>query len=439
MRKGFIYNQNNCVNCGACSAACILENGWTIRPRSVITFNSDVNLSLPVINLSLACNHCETAACLEGCPTSAFSRDSTTGSIILNEEKCIGCKYCLWNCPYDAPKYDREKRVIGKCNLCYTGLIEGKMPACSTGCPTGALNFGEIPDQYEKVSLSWFPDKDMNPSISFVGSHTSTPVRIIPDKIFDQDYNKSIQKKLNIDGEWSLVIFSFLTTISVAIVLSSLIKGNFPDKFLFLSILLFAFVFSLFHLGKKIRAWRSLTNIRKSPLSREIAMLLIFSGLSVSALFSEQPDLLIASSIAGLILLILVDAVYINADKRMFLFLHNGQTFLSVLIIGSYLAGSVIPFIFISIFKVISSVYSLSLQKDDTVSFVIRFFRLAILLVTMASISLKIFYFDPVMLTIFLSGELLDRIFFYIDFSPISINKSITIELKAVINEKKRS
>jgi len=131
MRRGFIYNQNKCVGCNACRVACVLENGWNVTPRMVYTFNNEINTGIPLVNLSLACNHCEEPVCLEGCPSNAYFRDETTGAIVINDNKCIGCKYCKWNCPFDAPKFDQGKKVIGKCNLCYTGLIEGRMPACT--------------------------------------------------------------------------------------------------------------------------------------------------------------------------------------------------------------------------------------------------------------------------------------------------------------------
>ena len=83
MRKGFIFNHVKCVNCGACSAACILENSWTVTPRMVYTYNSEAISSLPLVNISLACNHCENAACLEGCPSGSYYREPSTGAIVI--------------------------------------------------------------------------------------------------------------------------------------------------------------------------------------------------------------------------------------------------------------------------------------------------------------------------------------------------------------------
>src|SRR5664279_1555157 len=190
MRIGFIFDYNMCVNCKACSASCILENGWKVHPRNIYSYNSEAEYLLPVINISIACNHCETAACMQGCPTSAYSRDSITGAIILDEKKCIGCRYCQWNCPYDAPKYDVEKRTITKCNLCYTGFADGRQPACSTACPTGALRFDQLSDPDPDKRYIWFPDKKLNPAIEFTGRADNSPLRIVPDHRFSETNNK---------------------------------------------------------------------------------------------------------------------------------------------------------------------------------------------------------------------------------------------------------
>ncbi len=160
MRKGFIFNYFNCVNCGACSAACIIENGWPVSRREIFTYNSEVISVAPVINISLACNHCEIPVCLKGCPSDAYHMDHVTGSVIIDDEKCIGCRYCQWNCPYNAPIYDVNEKVIMKCNLCHKGLIEGRLPACAAACPTGALNYDILPDQISNNILQWFPEKE---------------------------------------------------------------------------------------------------------------------------------------------------------------------------------------------------------------------------------------------------------------------------------------
>jgi anaerobic dimethyl sulfoxide reductase subunit B (iron-sulfur subunit) len=436
MRNGFIFNENCCVGCQSCVASCILENGWSVQPRNVYTFNFYAYPCLPLTNLSLACNHCEKPACLDGCPARAFFREPGTGAILIDEKKCIGCNYCKWKCPYDAPKYDYAKRVIVKCNLCYTGLTEGRIPACASACPTGALGYGEIPEKVDNKNLSWFPDTKMNPAIKLQTNRRPVTLRIIPESGFDSIETEEKDKK-NIAGEWSLIVFSFLITVSVALLISSLMNGMPIDKVLFLALVISAGCLSLFHLGKIFRAWRSVTNIKRSPLSREIAVYLAYLVISAAALFSGYSLLILTASLTGLLLLIVIDNVYTSSDNRRNLILHSGQTFMTGLLIASFLSGMIYPFIFIAIIKLISTIYTITENNAVTAPFWIRFFRIALLIFAGVSLVTGISYPEPVIIAIFLMGEFIDRVLYYYDFNPLNINTLITEQINSAINEKK--
>jgi Fe-S-cluster-containing dehydrogenase component/DMSO reductase anchor subunit len=438
MRKGFIFDHNKCVNCNACRATCILENGWKVHPRNVYTFNSEAEYLLPVINLSLACNHCEKALCMSGCPASAISRDMATNAIIVDETKCIGCKYCQWNCPYDAPKYDLEKRTIAKCNLCYTGLANGLQPACSSACPTGALRFDKLSEKEYGISYSWFPDKKLKPAIEFTASIKNTPARIIPEKRFKETVPIPEKALKKINEELSLIIFSFLAAISVSILIFSFVKGIYPAHNIFIPVLLLTGFISMFHLGKKLRSWRSIVNFRNSPLSREITALILYSVIALTMSIVHIPGLLIASTISGLILLFLIDNVYYYADKRESVVLHSGQTFITALLIGSFLSGMVLPFVFIALIKLIAAVYNLLKNRNKQTLFELRFIRIAFLIVPGISLISHISYPELPVILMFLTGEFLDRILFYIDFNPMNINQIIEEQLNKELNEKKR-
>jgi Fe-S-cluster-containing dehydrogenase component/DMSO reductase anchor subunit len=441
MRKGFIFNHNKCVNCNSCTAACILENAWTIHPRDIYTYNADAEVVLPVINLSLACNHCESAVCMSGCPASAFSRETNTGAIIIDEKKCIGCRYCQWNCPYDAPKYDHKKNTITKCNLCYSGMIEGREPACSNACPTGALKFGELSGRTQD-GYSWFPEKGLNPAIEFSGQINNTPLNVIPSSggsgEKSNQYQIQSKKRKTISGEVSLIIFSFLATISVSVLVSSLLKGVFPDKWIFISLLVCTGLVSFFHLGKMFRSWRALANLKSSPLSREIAALIFYSVVSALAVFLNLPALLIVSSVSGLILLLLIDSVYIFSDKTSSVVLHTGQTFISALLIISFLSGMVLPFVFIALLKLGIWFYNQMFKRFINPDFTLRFLRIVFLILPGLNLILHSAYSDNFIIIIFLSGELIDRIMFYKDFSPLNINSLINKQFKIERDEKKR-
>ena len=414
MRKGFIFNHNKCVNCNACNAACTLENGWKVHPRNIFTYNSDAEIILPVINLSLACNHCESAICMQGCPTSALSRNAVTGAIIIDEFKCIGCKYCQWNCPYDAPKFDSESKTVVKCNLCYSELIAGGQPACSSSCPTGALSFGQLSESSSSTSFNWFPDKKLNPAIEFTHGLNKSPLKIIPENTFAQIESKSENTKKSINSEISLLLFSYLSTFSVATLISSFLKGKFTDKMIFIPVLILAGLISLFHLGRKARSWRSVSNFRTSPLSREIIFFIAYAVFSTITTFQHIPVLIIVSSFTGLIFLAMIDSVYLFSDRRKSIMFHSGQTFVSALLMVSFFSGIILPFIFIALIKLISSTYSL-LSKPGGNVFNLRFIRIAFLFIPAMSLISSNFHNDIFIIVIFMVGEFFDRILFYID------------------------
>ncbi len=151
------------------------------------------------------------------------------------------------------------------------------MPACSVACPTGALKFGELEEQDVKKIPEWFPDSNLKPSIVFIGEQKFMPLSIIPVKSVETEPGLPEKELISksIASELSLVVFSFFTTLSVSVLISSFVRGIFPKAYLFISLILAAGIISFFHLGRPLRAWRVIFNVKKSPLSREI----IFFGL----------------------------------------------------------------------------------------------------------------------------------------------------------------
>jgi anaerobic dimethyl sulfoxide reductase subunit B (iron-sulfur subunit) len=424
MAKGFIFNHNLCVGCRACNAACILENRWAFAPRVIYTSNSSALPFLPVINISLACNHCKKAVCLEGCPASAYFREPSTGAVIIDDSKCIGCRYCQWSCPYDAPKYLVQQGVIGKCNFCNARLQEAISPACTSACPTGALAYGDISQISAHKPVNWFPEKSLEPALELRGREP-VPLRIFPSGRFDGEADKNSNGRADISTEWSLIAFSFLTILSVANNISALISGTFPVRFQFFSIILLAGLFSLFHLGKKERAWRAISNVKSSPLSREIVLFLLYSLTGAAAVILQIPLLLILSSVTGLALLLAIDNIYIFTDNRKAVYLHSGQAFLTGLLIVSFITGMKMPFAFIAAVKLTASLFNMNINRNEKTKYSLRFIRSALLVITGTSLIANISYPETPVLLLFLAGELLDRMLFYIDFNPLNIKSLI--------------
>lgn len=425
MRNGFIYNHNFCVGCKACSAACMLENQWEFRARNIYTHNQGSFLPEPVINLSSACNHCEDPLCLKGCPSLAYFREPLSGAVIIDPDKCIGCRYCIWNCPYDAPKFNGEKGLIEKCHFCYHRLKEGTVPACSSACPTGALSFGEIQETISNAGYDWMPERKLNPALQLTGSKENKFLKIIPEMTSEEAVNITHSERKNITAEVSLIFFTFLTSLSVAFKLAGFDKASGAERFIPVSMIIIAGLFSVFHLGSKVKAWRSVINIARSPLSREIFIFLVYGILltiSLAVKSSLLEGLIIGS---GILLLIAIDSVYTWKSSDLLVIFHSGQAFLTGLLAASFLINAVAPFIFIASIKLIFNFILLLKERRDNLIFVFRFTRAALLMIVCVVIAAGKGEIYVTGYVLFFTGELADRILFYIDFNPISVKNTI--------------
>lgn len=123
-----------CTGCRCCEMACSLYNVNQCNPekariRVIRSENDGLIFTIPVV-----CQQCERAPCLEFCPTKAMSRDLDTGAIVVDENRCIGCKRCAFVCPFGIPFIDEYRGVSVKCNLC-----EGSLK-CVEICPKDALS-----------------------------------------------------------------------------------------------------------------------------------------------------------------------------------------------------------------------------------------------------------------------------------------------------------
>ncbi|MBV8209735.1 MAG: 4Fe-4S dicluster domain-containing protein [Burkholderiaceae bacterium] len=97
------------------------------------------------------CNHCTHPACVQVCPTGA-SYKTADGVVLIDQEYCIGCQYCVQACPYGARFFDPVKGVSEKCTWCYHRITRGLQPACVEVCPVGARVFGDRNDKDSVVS-----------------------------------------------------------------------------------------------------------------------------------------------------------------------------------------------------------------------------------------------------------------------------------------------
>lgn len=139
---GFMYNQQLCIGCHSCADACEKANDWEKGTQWRRVLQTETKKAKEYLTIS--CNHCEKPACVSVCPVRAYSIREKDGIVVHDREKCIGCKYCLYACPYHAPQYSKDTGRVTKCHFCFEQLDQGEKPACVSVCPREALTCGNL-------------------------------------------------------------------------------------------------------------------------------------------------------------------------------------------------------------------------------------------------------------------------------------------------------
>ncbi len=168
-RLGMVIDLRRCIGCNACTIACKQEHGTPedvhfarVVTREVGAYPATRRTFLPVL-----CNHCADAPCVEVCPSGA-SYIRLDGIVLVDREKCIGCRACAVACPYmnrhflergllrhgysgdglsvlEAVKFaEFEEGTMIKCTLCAHRVDQGLEPACVVTCPTECRFFGDL-------------------------------------------------------------------------------------------------------------------------------------------------------------------------------------------------------------------------------------------------------------------------------------------------------
>lgn len=168
----FYLDTTRCTGCKTCELACkdFSDLDQNTAYRKVFDYeggfwtqNDDGTCATTafVYHISMSCNHCEHPACTAVCPTGAMHKDSETGLVSVDADKCIGCGYCHMACPYNAPKVDHELGHSVKCDGCAERVAQGKNPICVDACPLRALEFGTVEEMSrlgERANIAPLPE-----------------------------------------------------------------------------------------------------------------------------------------------------------------------------------------------------------------------------------------------------------------------------------------
>ncbi|MFU8818487.1 MAG: 4Fe-4S dicluster domain-containing protein [Desulfurivibrio sp.] len=181
-RWGFVVDTTKCVGCGLCVKACKLENNtpyesnvartwverYVQRKSGRVTIDSpgqarggfitNTPLGKPIADEEISkgyfvpklCNHCDKPSCVSVCPAGATYKTSD-GVVLVDRSWCIGCGFCITNCPYGARYFHPVWEVIDKCTFCYHRITKGMNSACVDACAFGARKIGMLNDPDSEV------------------------------------------------------------------------------------------------------------------------------------------------------------------------------------------------------------------------------------------------------------------------------------------------
>ena len=178
---GMVIDVNRCVACSTCVVGCKVENNlpkdmWWNKVINEGGENPDSPAGtyggeMSMHSYTLACQHCDDPACVAVCPAGATYKDTETGIVLQEADKCIGCGLCLEACPYDVRKLQEDEPVYysdfgfgaanvpqhvagtaEKCTFCYHRVKDGDVPFCVEVCPGRARIFGDLDDPNSDIA-----------------------------------------------------------------------------------------------------------------------------------------------------------------------------------------------------------------------------------------------------------------------------------------------
>jgi formate dehydrogenase iron-sulfur subunit len=357
----FEVDLDACTGCKACVVACHNLNGLDTNElwRTVGLVHGGTAKAPVQQTITSSCHHCVEPACMLGCPTKAYEKDPVTGIVKHLDDQCFGCQYCTLMCPYDAPKYNAERGIVRKCDMCSDRLSHGEAPACVQACPNGAIAI-RIVDHESVVASSdvgMFVPGAPDPEHTLPTTQYKTQ-RALPSNLRPADFYHTSAEH----SHPPLVIMLTLTQLSVGAFavafaaerLSAAPVGSLLTQTLYACALaIVALGASVFHLGRPLLAYRAVLGLRTSWLSREAVVFGLFAQLAVAygaliaapllppfpgreLLLSLAPGVRIGAVLSGLLGVFCSVMVYVVTRREQWSFAQTGVKFFSTtLLLGS--------------------------------------------------------------------------------------------------------
>lgn len=443
MQKSFIFDLNKCTGCEACRIACEIEN--QLEPdviwREIFTFNEPHYPDIPVFHYSLACNHCVDAPCMKYCPALAITKDAETGAVLIDADRCIGCKYCSWVCPYDALKFNTTTNVMEKCTFCSQRLTDSREPACVTGCPTGALKCGEYEKSNGEKASPGFPSTGIKPAIEIKPLRKGNEYPEIT-AVRKYDYvpktssvnSSNSANKISLKSELPLVFFTLLAAILVPFFSASVLSAVTVHSLLFLMSGIIGLGLSTLHLGKKSRAPMAVLNWKNSWISRELIFFSLFIAIGTIYLLFDSSSEIIGwtAVIIGSAALISMDKIYQIDGRLGWTKPHSAMVIITALFLAGVFTGQWLLIGWFGFMKLfLYTIRKQYLYKNGrNPRMIISIFRI------ISGFILPVFLYQTVgteymtlIVGSILLGEVIDRCEFYMELDLLTPRKQMAIDL----------
>ncbi|HZW29984.1 MAG TPA: 4Fe-4S dicluster domain-containing protein [Isosphaeraceae bacterium] len=139
--KTIFTDPSRCIGCRACEAACRECDSHKGESMIMVDF---IARAASVATQPTLCMHCvdPVAPCAQVCPVMAILITPEGVVQQADPSRCIGCRNCVYACPFGVPKFDASARLMKKCNLCFDRTSQGLQPWCTQACPTAAIWYG---------------------------------------------------------------------------------------------------------------------------------------------------------------------------------------------------------------------------------------------------------------------------------------------------------
>lgn len=273
----FQVDLDRCSGCKACVTACHNLNGLDDQEawRDVGLLFSTASDRPGLQHVTSACHHCVNPACMNACPTNAYEKDPITGIVKHLDDQCFGCQYCTLACPYGVPKYNADKGIVRKCDMCSQRLSNNEAPACAQACPHDAISITKV--RQEEA------EKKAGAGEFLPGTHR--PGYTVPTTVFKSSQldNHSLQRGDDDTPEpehmhLPLVLMLVLIQVSVGAFLIApfaTAAAGLSDMLPWIAAAAFgisqaALAASTAHLGRPMYAFRGILGFAHSWMSREI-------------------------------------------------------------------------------------------------------------------------------------------------------------------------